>query len=120
VADSTWEAQAAFELDRNEHVAAWVKNDHVGFEVTYIHDGTFHKFRPDYLIRFANGAMLIVEVKGQDTDKDRAKRAYLAEWIGAVNTHGGFGTWRAGVVLEPADLQAVIQSAGVEMEPQAR
>lgn len=35
VFDSRSEASAAFELDRNPHVAAWVKNDHLGFEITY-------------------------------------------------------------------------------------
>ena len=33
VFDSTWEATEAFELDRNKNVDAWVKNDHLGFEV---------------------------------------------------------------------------------------
>jgi type III restriction enzyme len=35
VADSTWEAQAAHELDHNPEVAAWAKNDHLGFEIAY-------------------------------------------------------------------------------------
>ena len=39
VYDGTWEASEAFELDRNELVDAWVKNDHLGFEVVYIFDG---------------------------------------------------------------------------------
>jgi type III restriction enzyme len=34
VADATWEAQAAYELDRNSDVSAWAKNDHLGFEIT--------------------------------------------------------------------------------------
>jgi type III restriction enzyme len=109
VADSTWEAQPAYELDHNSKVAAWVKNDHLGFEMTYIFDGTFHKFRPDYLIRLIDGTMLVVEVKGQDTEKDRTKRRYLAEWIEAVNGHGGFGRWTSDVVLEPSDLPLIIQ-----------
>ena len=55
VADSTPEAQTAYELDINQAVAAWAKNDHLGFEVAYIFAGVFHKFRPDYLIRLAGG-----------------------------------------------------------------
>src|SRR2546427_5954139 len=35
VFDSRWEASEAFELDRSPNVAAWVKNDHLGFELTY-------------------------------------------------------------------------------------
>ncbi|MBI4027680.1 MAG: hypothetical protein HY360_22020 [Verrucomicrobia bacterium] len=66
---------------------------------------------PDHLIRLVNGTMLIVETKGQDTEKDRTKRRYLNEWVNAVNTHGGFGNWKSGVCLNPADLPTVIQEA---------
>jgi type III restriction enzyme len=111
VADSTWEAQAAYELDHNPHVVAWVKNDHLGFEVAYMFDGMLHKYRPDYLIRLANGTSLIVEVKGMDTEKDRTKRRYLAEWGEAVNGHGGFGRWNSGVALSPSSLPTVIERA---------
>jgi len=47
VFDSTWEATEAFELDRNKNVDAWVKNDHLGFEVLYVYKGVVHKYRPD-------------------------------------------------------------------------
>jgi type III restriction enzyme len=33
VHDSTWEATDAFALDNSDHVAAWAKNDHLGFEI---------------------------------------------------------------------------------------
>ena len=39
VYDSTWEASEAFALDHASEVAAWVKNDHLGFEVFYVHRG---------------------------------------------------------------------------------
>ena len=55
VFDSTWEASEAFELDRNDHVEAWVKNDHLGFEILYTYQGVVHKYYPDYLIRLKNG-----------------------------------------------------------------
>ncbi len=35
VYDSTWEASDAFVLDHSDAVSAWVKNDHLGFEVLY-------------------------------------------------------------------------------------
>jgi type III restriction enzyme len=35
VYDSTWEATEAYELDRAKEVDAWVKNDHLGFEILY-------------------------------------------------------------------------------------
>jgi type III restriction enzyme len=39
VYDSTWEASHAFELDRNEAVKSWVKNDHLGFDMLDQHNG---------------------------------------------------------------------------------
>jgi type III restriction enzyme len=111
VADSTWEAQAAYELDHNPAVVAWAKNDHLGFEVIYIFEGVFHKFRPDYLIRLTDGRHLVVETKGEDTPKDQTKRRYLDEWVKAINAHGGFGTWKPDVCLNPSDLPTVIHNA---------
>jgi len=111
VADSTWEAQAAYELDHHPAVAAWAKNDHLGFEITYIFAGVFHKFRPDFLVRLATGMNLVMEIKGQNTAKDQTKRRYLDEWVKAVNGHGAFGKWRAGLCLNPSDLPAEIQRA---------
>jgi type III restriction enzyme len=111
VADSTWEAQAAYELDHNASVAAWAKNDHLGFEIAYIFAGIFHRFRPDFLIRLTTGTNLVLETKGQNTPQDQTKRRYLDEWVRAVNEHGGFGKWRAGLCLNPSDLPTEIQEA---------
>lgn len=108
VADSTWEAQAAYELDRSENVAAWAKNDHLGFELTYISEGVFRKFRPDFLVRQAKGTMLVLEIKGQDTTRDQTKRNYLDEWTKAVNAHGGFGQWQWAACFSPSELLAII------------
>jgi len=108
VYDSTWEASEAWELDRNPHVAAWVKNDHLGFEILYIHEGIVHKYRPDFLIRLQRGHYLILETKGRDTQQDKTKREFLDEWVRAVNSHGGFGTWHWAVSHNPADVSGII------------
>jgi len=34
----------------------------------------------------------LLEIKGVDSPQDQAKRAALAQWVQAVNEHGGFGT----------------------------
>lgn len=64
-----------------DYVAAWAKNDHLGFEITYSHKGIIRKFRPDYLVRLSSGKMLVLEVKGQDTQEQQTKREFLAEWV---------------------------------------
>jgi len=108
--DSRWEASEAFELDRNPHVEAWVKNDHLGFEIAYVFEGVIHKYRPDFLIKLTNGTHLILETKGQDSQKDKTKREFLDEWVRAVNAHGGFGKWRWAVSVHPKDIGEILSA----------
>jgi type III restriction enzyme len=114
VFDSTWEASEAFQLDHNENVAAWAKNDHLAFEVLYTYRGVIRRFRPDFLIRLKSGRFLILETKGQDTEQDRTKRTFLDEWVKAVNAHGGFGRWSWSVSRNPSDLPDLIASVTME------
>ncbi len=109
--DSTWEATEAFELDRNPNVEAWVKNDHLGFEVLYIFEGIVQKYRPDFIIRLKSSDYLVLEVKGQDTQRDRTKQEFLDEWVRAVNEHGGFGKWQWAVSTHPSDVTDILQKA---------
>ncbi len=104
VYDSTWEATEAFELERNKLVAAWVKNDHLGYEIMYVYKGVVRKYRPDFLIRLSNGTVLVLEVKGQDSQQNKTKREFLDEWVKAVNQHGGFGKWVWDVSFDPGDV----------------
>jgi len=114
VYDSTWEASDAFVLDNSEQVDAWVKNDHLGFEVLYVYRGIVRKYRPDFMVRLANGAMLVLETKGEDTEQDQVKHRYLDEWVQAVNAHGGFGLWRWAVVRRPGEIRDVLVNCAGE------
>ena len=118
VYDSTWEATEAFRLDESPHVEAWVKNDHLGFEIHYVFQGVVRRYRPDFLVRLTNGAMLVLEVKGQDTPQDKAKRASLDEWVAAVNEHRGFGHWTTAVSMSPGDIETIPHRCNAE--PRAR
>lgn len=109
--DSTWEASEAFELERNSNVDAWVKNDHLGFEIFYIFEGVVRKYRPDFIIRLKTGSFLILETKGQLTNKDKTKRGFLEQWTKAVNQHGGFGYWQCDISRNPADLKMILDRA---------
>ncbi len=108
VADSTWESTESFALDHHPNVDAWVKNDHLGFEVLYLFQGMVHKFRPDFIVRLRSGEMVVVEVKGRDTQQDQTKREFLGEWVKAVNHHGGFGTWRAAAVFNAQEIAGAL------------
>ena len=111
VYDSTWESSESFELDRNEAVEAWVKNDHLGFEVLYFYNGVVRKYRPDFLIRMRSGGILVLEVKGQQTNEDDTKHRYMREWIEAVNEDGGFGKWSFMVSKKPSDVKDILAKA---------
>lgn len=108
VYDSAWEASEAFELDHNPAVAAWVKNDHLGFEILYVYRGVVRKYRPDFLIRLTSGDMLVLETKGKDSEQDQTKRRFLDEWAQAVNAHAGFGRWSWDVSTDPGDIKDIL------------
>ncbi|WP_139558009.1 BPTD_3080 family restriction endonuclease [Methylotetracoccus oryzae] len=110
VADSTWEHYTASLLEQRPEVAAYAKNDHLGFQIYYLWRGSKRRFLPDFLIRLANGKFMVLEIKGEDSDQNRSKRLALDAWVRAVNDRGGFGTWCWDVVKgEPSRLIDVIK-----------
>lgn len=109
VCDSAWEASDAFALDHSDLVEAWVKNDHLGFEILYTFGGVVRKYRPDFLIRLKTGDHLILEIKGEDSTQNRTKREFLDEWVQAVNDRGGFGRWRWDVAKNPGEVKDILQ-----------
>jgi type III restriction enzyme len=118
VFDSTYEKAAALELDRNKAVKAWAKNDHLNFEILYFFKGVVRKYIPDFLVELTDGTKLILEVKGQETDRDRTKWSFLNEWIQAMNGDGRFGRWVWDVSYDPAasDVSRIIELAQVGSE----
>ncbi len=111
---TTWEAHAARTIDDCKHVAAWVKNDHLDFSVFYTFEGVTRRYRPDFIIRLADGRMLLVEVKGRpELPENKAKQRYLDEWTRAVNAHGGFGTWAADQCPDEDAIHDVLEKHGM-------
>jgi type III restriction enzyme len=108
VGDAAWEGYVATVLEKRDEVLAYAKNDHLGFHIQYLWAGSSRRFIPDFLIRLASGEMLVLEVKGQDTPRDRAKRAALGEWVEAVSAAGVFGVWRHDVIFQPAEANDAI------------
>ncbi len=106
--DSTWEASTAYQLDHNENVQAWAKNDHLGFIVRYSYGGMTRRYLPDFLVRLMNGKMLVLEVKGNETEQDKAKHEALRDWCEAVNTVKTYGEWACDVSYNPADVDGII------------
>jgi type III restriction enzyme len=109
VCDSTWEFTESYTLDKSKHVSAWVKNDHLGFEIMYNYQGVVRKYWPDFIIKLVNDNHLILETKGKDDDRNKIKRDFLDEWVQAINAHGGFGKWAWAVSHHPSDLEGILE-----------
>jgi len=108
LADSAWEQHAANLFEIDGRVQAYAKNDHLGFQIVYLWNGVRRRYLPDFLIRLANGKTLILEIKGEDSEQNRAKRSALAAWVEAVNAKGGFGVWSWDVAFQPAQMQDIL------------
>lgn len=119
VGDSSWEGQEAYILEKNPHVIAYAKNDHLGYEILYTFDGVIHKYHPDFLIQLDNGSILVLEVKGQESEKDRVKRKALAEWVKAVNETHEFGTWYSDVSFNAKDVDGIIAKYCIKAKDEA-
>ncbi len=101
-AGNAWERAVATVLDATlPGVAAYVKNDHLGFGIPYVHQGISRLYLPDFLVRLADVGdgvtrTLIIEVSGgRKSPGPTAEKALTAResWVPAVNSHGGYGLW---------------------------
>lgn len=98
---NTWEEAVAGFLEIHARVAAFVKNDHLGFTIPYVWEGKTHQYVPDFLIRLVEEPedavrTLILEVSGgRKSPGPTAVKATTArdQWCTAVNNHTGFGRW---------------------------
>ena len=100
----TWESSACFYLEQSDAVDYYVRNDHLGFVIPYEYTGVNHGYEPDFLVRLQNGKILILEIKGFETDQDIAKHAAAKRWVSAVNNWGQLGQWDFHVCRDPQRL----------------
>lgn len=117
---NTWEQLLASELELNRNVEAYVKNDHLGFTIPYVHKGRTHSYVPDFLVRLQplDGddltRTLVIEVSGsQKSPGPTTAKATTARdsWCASVNNHGGFGRWGYIEMTNPLDFKAQLADA---------
>lgn len=117
---NTWEQLLASELELNRNVEAYVKNDHLGFTIPYVHKGRTHSYVPDFLVRLKPldrddlARTLIVEVSGsQKSPGPTIAKATTARdsWCASVNNHGGFGRWGYIEMTNPIDFKGRLAEA---------
>jgi type III restriction enzyme len=117
---NTWEQILASELELNKNVHAYVKNDHLGFTIPYVHKGRSHSYIPDFLVRLVRHdgdeveRTLIIEVSGsQKSPGPTQQKATTARdsWCTAVNNRGGFGRWGYIEMTDPNQFKTRLAEA---------
>lgn len=114
VLDGKWEQMAAFYLEQQAGlVQAYAKNEPAFLLIPYEYEGVQHHYEPDYILRLIDDSMLILEIKGQETEQDRAKYQAARRWVSAVNNWGRQGRWDFLVSrdpqLVPQQLRTVVE-----------
>lgn len=119
VVDSKWETSAAYHLEAHPRVAAFVKNQGLGFSIPYLHAGGGHEYVPDFLVRLNNGVTLVLEAKGGRDEKAEVKEQAAHRWVAAVNADGRYGEWRYLICRDmnaiPSLLDEVAEAARQEV-----
>ncbi|MEJ7785892.1 MAG: hypothetical protein WKF96_13890, partial [Solirubrobacteraceae bacterium] len=106
--DSKLERDIARQLERDERVVSYAKNERIFFEVPYRWQGTTARYRPDFLVKLTNGMTLVIEGKGRKMETDDAKLTAVRRWIDAVNSWGRLGSWGFGIVFKEAEVTTLI------------
>jgi type III restriction enzyme len=111
VIDSSWEEKLATVLEDMDEVAAYVKNQQLGFVIPYTIDGNERGFLPDFIAVLKDGTQLVIEVSGE-AKRDKAQKVRTARelWVPAVNGHGGFGRWDFIEISDPWDAGNLIRA----------
>ena len=112
-----WERSACFWLEQSEVVACYVRNDHLGFSIPYEYTGVPHSYEPDFIVCLKNDVHLILEIKGFETEQDRAKHAGAQRWASAVSNWGRLGKWVFRVCRDPQRLRHELASLGRNEDP---
>jgi type III restriction enzyme len=117
---NSWEEAVAQHLEVMPQVAAYVKNDHLGFTIPYVIQGRGRQYLPDFLVRLKplddedQTHTLIVEVSGghkpPGPTKEKADTARNL-WVPAVNNHRGFGRWSYCELKDPVKFRPDLDAA---------
>ena len=120
---NTWEQVLALECEIHPDVAAYVKNDHLGFTIPYVHQGRSHSYVPDFLIRLRQRddgdvvRTLIVEVSGgqkrtHSPGPTQIKASTARDsWCVAVNNLGTYGRWGYVELKDPTRFREELRQA---------
>ena len=113
----SWEQAAAFALEASDLVVAYARNDHLDFVIPYEYNGIAHGYVPDFLVRLEDDLTVVLEIKGYETNEDRARHEAAARWTAAVNNWGKLGRWRFHVCRDPQRLSREVEGMAAALAP---
>jgi type III restriction enzyme len=116
VLESNWEKRAAQILEAHPKVACYVRNYKLDFSIPYRFAETNRQYVPDFIVRLARNPAdpdsprlnLVLEIKGEEDERDRTKAAGAERWKDAVNYAGNFGRWEYEVCRNVDSLRTLI------------
>jgi len=109
VADTqSWEQAAVFRLEQSPFVAAYARNDHLELSIPYEYLGTPSSYYPDFVVRLVNGHHVLLEIKGEEDERDRMKHQFARQWVSAVNRWGRASQWSLLVCRDPQQLGTLL------------
>lgn len=110
VADTaSWEQAAVFRLEQSPLVEAYARNDHLELSIPYDYLGSPSAYYPDFVVRLTNGRHVLVEIKGEEDERDRMKHQFARRWVSAVNRWGRAGQWSFMVCRDPQLLSVSLR-----------
>ena len=95
----SWEQAAAFALEESGAVRCYARNDRLGLRIPYEYQGIEHFYEPDFLVEMMDKRLVLLEIKGMEDDKDRAKHGAANRWLEAVNNWGQLGIWKPQILV---------------------
>jgi hypothetical protein len=96
-----WESSAGFRLESSDAVQFYARNDHRGLTIPYEYMGIDHAYEPDFLVRLSNGMTVVLEIKGFEDDRTKAKHTAANRWVEAANNWGQLRRWAFHVCRNP-------------------
>jgi len=117
VMESSWEKLAAQVLETHRYVCRYVRNYKLDFTIPYRFAEANHLYVPDFIVvcskapadPAASRLNLVLEIKGEEDERDRAKAAGAQRWIDAVNYDGRWGAWAYSVCRDVGSLRTSIE-----------
>ena len=106
----TYEKTATFNIEKSVKQGItkyYARNDRMGLVIPYQYQKVDHTYLPDFLIRLNTAKQdltLVLEIKGLESEQDKAKHQAARKWVEAVNNWGELGRWAFHVCRCPNKL----------------